>query len=132
MKLELIRTYYADGVNGSLLIDGVKVCHTIELPWKENQSRVSCIPEGEYELTKRYSPHLKWHLLLNKVPNRAFILIHAYNDALKESKGCIAPVSVVTGEGKGIRSRVALQLVLSTVYPELEKGNKVFITIKSQ
>jgi len=132
MKLELIRTYLTNGVNGELLIDGVKVCNTIELPWKENQSRISCIPEGEYELTKRYSLRFGWHLLLSKVPNRSFILIHAYNDALKESKGCIAPVSVLTGEGKGLRSRVALQLLLSIVYPELEKGNKVFIIIKSK
>lgn len=132
MKLELKRTYLPNGVNGELLIDGVKVCNTIELPWKENQSRVSCIPEGEYELTKRYSLRFGWHLLLNKVPNRSFILLHAYNDALKESKGCIAPVSVLMGDGKGIRSREALQLVLSVVYPELEKGNKVFIIIKSK
>ena len=132
MKLELIRSYHPNGENGELLIDGVKVCNTIELPWKENQSRVSCIPEGRYQLTKRYSLRFGWHLLVNNVVNRNYILIHAYNDALKESKGCIAPVSVLTGNGKGIRSRVALQLVLSMVYPELEKGNKVFITIKSK
>ena len=130
MKLELLRTYYPEGVNGVLLIDGVKLCNTIELPWKENQSRISCIPEGTYELSKRYSQRFKWHLLLNKVPNRHLILIHAYNDALKESKGCIAPVSVLTGNGKGIRSRVALQLLLSIVYPELEQGKSIFITIK--
>lgn len=132
MKLELIRTYHTGGVNGELLIDGTKVCNTIELPWKENQSRISCIPEGRYQLTKRYSLRFEWHLLVNNVVNRSYILIHAYNDAVKESKGCIAPVSVLTGEGKGIRSRVALQLLLSLVYPELEKGNKVFITIKSK
>lgn len=131
MKLELIRTYHTGGVNGKLLIDGTKVCNTIELPWKENQSRISCIPEGVYQLTKRYSLRFGWHLLVNNVVNRSYILIHAYNDAVKESKGCIAPVSVLTGEGKGIRSRVALQLLLSIVYPELEKGNKIFIIIKT-
>lgn len=130
MKLELIRTYYPDGVNCELMIDGVKVCNTIELPWKENQSRVSCIPEGKYELTKRYSQRFKWHLLMNNVVNRSYILIHAFNDAVKESKGCIAPVFVLTGNGKGIRSRAALQLLLSIVYPELEKGKQIFITIK--
>lgn len=132
MKLELIRTYNPNGVNGELLIDGVKVCNTIELPWKENQSRVSCIPEGRYQLTKRYSLRFCWHLLVNNVVNRSYILIHAFNDAVKESKGCIAPVSVLMGNGKGIWSRVALQLLLSIVYPELEKGNKIFITIKSK
>lgn len=130
MKLELIRTYNPDGVNGELLIDGMKVCNTIELPWKENQSRVSCIPEGKYELTKRYSQRFGWHLLVNNVVKRSYILIHAFNDAVKESKGCIAPVFVLTGNGKGIRSRAALQLLLSIVYPELEKGKQIFITIK--
>lgn len=130
MKLELIRTYYPDGVNGELLIDGVKVCNIIELPWKENQSRVSCIPEGKYELTKRYSQRFGWHLLVNNVVNRSYILIHAFNDAVKESKGCIAPVFVLTGNGKGMRSRAALQLLLSIVYPELENGKQIFITIK--
>ena len=130
MKLELIRTYYPDGVNGELMIDGVKVCNTIELPWKENQSRVSCIPEGKYELTKRYSQRFKWHLLMNNVVNRSYILIHAFNDAVKESKGSIATVFVLTGNGKGIRYRAALQLLLSIVYPELEKGKQIFITIK--
>ncbi len=131
MKLELIRTYHSNGVNGELLIDGTKVCNTIELPWLDNQPRVSCIPEGTYQLTKRYSQRFGHHLLVNSVANRNYILIHAYNDALKESKGCIAPVSVLTGEGKGLRSRVALQLVLSLVYPELEKGNKILLTIKT-
>jgi hypothetical protein len=131
MKLVLIRTYHSNGVNGELLIDGVKLCNTIELPWLENQPRVSCIPEGTYELKKRYSLKFKWHLQLCNVPYRDLILIHPANDALKELQGCIAPVSVLTGEGKGLRSRVPLRLVLSLVYPELEKGNKIFITIKT-
>lgn len=131
MKLELIRTYHPGGVNGELLIDGKKVCNTIELPWKENQSRISCIPEGTYQLTKRYSLRFGWHLLVNNVVNRSYILIHAFNDAVKESKGCIAPVSVLTGKGKGIRSRVALQLLLSMVYPQLENKKQIFLTIKT-
>jgi hypothetical protein len=52
MKLELIRTYYPAGTNGDLLLNGDKVCSTIELPWKKNAPKVSCIPEGEYELKK--------------------------------------------------------------------------------
>lgn len=132
MKPELIRTYLPNGTNGILLIDGVKVCNTIELPWKENRSRESCIPEGTYELIKRYSRRYQWHLLLNNVTGRNYILIHAFNDAVKESKGCIAPVFSIIGEGKGLRSKAALALLLSLLYPELEKGNKIFITIKSK
>ena len=135
MELELIRTYFPNGTNGVLrqAQDDKKaiICYTIELPWLNNQHKISCIPEGRYELTKRYSLRFGWHLLVNNVFDRSYILIHAYNDALKESKGCIAPVSICTGEGKGNNARVSLKKLLAIVYPELEKGNKVFITIKS-
>jgi len=131
MELELIRTYFPRGTNGEVLHNKVRVCYSIELPWLNNQHKISCIPEGRYELTKRYSQRFGQHLLVNNVVNRDYILIHAYNDALKESKGCIAPVSLLTAEGKGNSSRIALKKLLAIVYPELEKSNKAFITIKS-
>jgi hypothetical protein len=132
MELELIRTYFPNATNGEILLNNARICYSIELPWLNNKHRISCIPEGRYELTKRYSPRFDNHLLVNDVVNRSCILIHAFNDALKESKGCIAPVSLCTGEGKGNNSRVSLKKLLSIVYPELEKGNKVFIIIKSK
>jgi len=131
MELELIRAYFPNGTNGEFLHKNKRVCSSIELPWLDNEKRVSCIPEGRYELTKRYSQRFGWHLLVNNVVNRSYILIHAYNDALKESKGCIAPVSICTGEGKGNNSRLSLKKLLAITYTELERGNKVFITIKS-
>lgn len=131
MELELIRSYFPNGTNGEILLNNKRVCYSIELPWLDNKQRVSCIPEGKYELTKRYSQRFGWHLLVNNVVNRSYILIHAYNDALKESKGCIAPVSICTAEGRGNNSRVSLKKLLDLTYPLLEKGNKVFITIKS-
>ena len=131
MKLELIRTYFPDGTNGSIFLNGKILCYSIELPWHNNQSRISCVPEGIYELVKRYSPTHKWHLQLNNVPNRQLILIHAANYAIKELKGCIAPVSLLTAEGKGVESKIALQKINAIVFPELDQMKKVFLTIKS-
>ena len=135
MELELIRTYFPNGTNGVLRFSQDdkrgNICYTIELPWLDNKHRVSCIPEGKYELTKRYSLRFGWHLLVNNVVDRSYILIHAYNDALKESKGCIAPVSICTGEGTGNNARLSLKKLLAITYTEIESGNKVFITIKS-
>ena len=131
MELELIRTYFPDGTNGELLHNNKRVCFTIELPWLANKQMISCIPEGRYELTKRYSQRYKHHLHVNDVNNRSLILIHAFNDALKESKGCIAPVSICTGEGKGNNSMLASKKLLAITSIEFGKGNKVFITIKS-
>ena len=131
MELELLRTYYPKGSNGNLSANAVGLCHTIELPWKENEPHVSCIPEGRYELVKRYSPKFKWHLLVKDVSDRALILIHPANDALKELKGCIAPVSFLTSEGKGKDSRVVFTKLIGLIFSIFENDEKVFLTIKS-
>ncbi len=131
MELELFRTYYPNGTNGTLNYNSHCLCNTIELPWKDNAANHSCIPEGRYELRKRYSDHLGWHLQVMKVENRDMILIHPANDAQRELKGCIAPVSVLVGEGEGLRSRIALDKIKALVYPELAEGKAVWLFIKS-
>jgi hypothetical protein len=130
MELKLNREYFPKGTNGELLLNGDKVCSTIELPWKNNEHQVSCIPEGRYELQKRYTPRFGKHLILLNVPNRSYILLHAANDALKEIKGCIASVTTLTGEGRGTQARLALAKLVSIVYPVFDKGEKVFLTIQ--
>jgi hypothetical protein len=132
MELELIRRCFSKGSNGSIFCGDTFICHTIELPWKDNERRTSCIPEGRYEVQKRYSPKFKWHLILKGVPGRSVILIHPANDAMKELKGCIAPVCELTGEGKGLLSKNALARLLAVVYAAFQKEQTVFITIKSQ
>jgi len=131
MELELYRTYFPNGTNGEISLNGVRVCSTIELAWKNNQHRISCIPEGRYELTKRYSPKFGHHLLVKNVKDRDLILMHPANDAVNDLQGCIAPVSVCTGEGKGNNSRLALKKLLALVYVAIERKENVFITITS-
>jgi hypothetical protein len=130
MELEIIRTYYPTGTNGVLYLDGVRQCYTIELPWLNNEPRRSCIPEGRYRLKRRYSPRFNHHLQVLDVPGRDFILLHPANYALKELAGCIAPVSQLTGPGRGAQSRVAVEWILSLVYPVLER-EPVFLTLKT-
>ena len=103
MELKLERIYYPGGTNGNLYLNGAGLCHSIELPWKGNEPRRSCIPEGKYELSKRYSAKFGWHLLVKNVKDRSLVLIHPANNALKELKGCIAPVSFLTGAGRGTK-----------------------------
>ena len=132
MKLELFRQYFPNGTNGELFFNGKKVCNTIELPWKENQRKVSCVPEGVYKVRKRFSQKFKWHLEIINVKNRDLILFHPANNALKELNGCIAPVSEISGEGKGIRSRIAFDKLKEILFPNLEKGFVIELTIKKQ
>lgn len=135
MELELIRTYYPKGTNGILKWiqedKGVKICYTIELPWLVNKTGISCIPEGRYELVKRYSEHHGWHLQVMKVKNRDLILIHPANIATKELKGCIAPVSILKSEGMGLKSRIAFEKLKAIVYPVIDQKQQVFLTIKT-
>lgn len=130
MILQLIRTYDAKGTNGILTKDGDVICYTIELPWRDNITRISCIPEGTYEIRKRYSKKFKAHFEITGVPNRHLILIHAANDARRELQGCIAPVMQYTGIGKGSSSGAALARLKTHLYPLLEKGDRIFLTIK--
>src|SRR5882762_1238474 len=130
MELELIRNYFPEGTNGAIFCQARHLVYAIELPWKDNQTGVSCIPEGKYPLTKRHSPHFGWHLLVNNVPARKDILIHPANDAQRELRGCIAPVSAITGIGKGARSKEAFAILNALVFPALGRNEPVFLTIK--
>lgn len=61
---------------------------TLELPWKNNEKRISCIPPGAYNVNKRISPKFGQSFHIKDVENRSYILIHAgnYND---DTLGCI-------------------------------------------
>jgi hypothetical protein len=131
MILELTRIYFPEGTQGMLEWNGTLVCYTIELPWLGNQRRISCIPEGEYVLQKRFSPKFNWHLHLRNVPGRDLILIHPANDAKKELLGCIAPVTQHSEVGKGRSSRKALEKLKSLVYAALERDEVVKISVQS-
>lgn len=132
MELELIREYFPKGTNGSIYENGSYVCHSIEIPWKNNEAQTSCVPEGKYELLERYSTKFGWHIYLRGVPHRDLILMHPANNALKELRGCIAPVSQITGEGEGVYSGPANGRLKTLVFEALERKEKVFLTIKSK
>lgn len=130
MNITILRSYHPGGTNGKLYINGVFQCFTIELPWLNNEPRISCVPEGEYLLQKRFSSHLGRHFLVTSVPGRGLILIHAANDALLELKGCIAPVtSLLEKPGTGLQSKLALCKIYALIYPALGKET-VILTIK--
>ena len=130
MIIELYRDYGEKGVNGSLFLDGRFICYTIELPWRENRQNESCITEGEYDVTVRYSKKFGYHLYIKNVYQRKWILFHPANDAEKELRGCIAPVSKITGEGKGIYSRRAMDILMIQIKSNKRKYEQLKLIIK--
>lgn len=94
MKLILLRKTQNDNQTlGTLSVvddKGVLVfsCTTLELPWKNNQHNVSCIPVGVYTVQMIYSEKYKYHFTVNTVSDRQGILIHIGNYTA-DTHGCI-------------------------------------------
>jgi len=61
------------------------------LPWKENQKKISCIPECTYKaIATRRSSNGHYAIWLVDVPGRSEIMFHIGN-SVKDIEGCIAP-----------------------------------------
>ncbi len=93
INLLLIRDMFTDkSTIGELFVNGERFCDTLELPWKNNQRSISCIPEGEYpvriRLPRESATRDYMHLLVKEVTGRDYILFHIGNTA-RDTRGCI-------------------------------------------
>lgn len=105
MKALIKRTYKEEQTEGRFYVfndnNGVEYsCDCLELPWLDNKTGVSCIPEGLYKVIKHNSPRYKECFWIQDVEGRSEILIHdkvnfvgSKNPKTKRSdlRGCIAP-----------------------------------------
>ena len=129
-------------INGKRLGDGQHYCCTLEDTDRGLDSKMSvdkilsikkphitAIPTGRYEITVTYSPHFRRNLpLLNNVPCYLGVRIHPGNTA-EDTDGCIL-VGENTTKGRVNISKYWFALVMRQIIPTLNKGEKVFITIK--
>ncbi len=92
--VKIKRTYLPDATkgDGSVIQNGAVVFSfkTLELPWKDNEKMVSCIPAGKYTCVKRNSKKYGDHFHVTNVSNRDMILVHPANK-VSELRGCLAP-----------------------------------------
>lgn len=95
MNSLLLETNDDDGVQtlGQLFVLNSKdeiqyTCRTLELSWKNNKPKVSCIPSGTYNVIKHNSPKFGNCFWVQDVTNRSEILIHPGNYH-KQILGCI-------------------------------------------
>ncbi|MFK7997358.1 MAG: DUF5675 family protein [Granulosicoccus sp.] len=128
MKATIQREHYTDKqVTGTLTLkDGRKnifTCKTLELPWRDNERDISCIPTGKYRALKRVSEKYKhsYHIKSpgkQEVNGRSFVLIHPGN-YYTDIRGCILigsdfvdlnddGYSDVTASKKSVRKLIAL------------------------
>lgn len=88
-KVMLFRRWETKESTGGLLIgpSGMRL-YSLELPWKNNTLRISCIPEGKYKCVWHNSPKFGWTYLVTGTEPRTQILFHVGNYP-KNSWGCI-------------------------------------------
>lgn len=76
----------------------IRLCETLELPWRNNQRNVSCIPAGTYRLEYKWSEkhqRMLWHIC--DVPDRDDTEIHIGN-SVKNTLGCVLCGSTRDGD----------------------------------
>lgn len=107
-------------VLGVLELDDKEVCKTLELPWRDNQKGISCIPAGEYKLSPYPSSRFGEVYIVNNVPNREGILIHVGN-TVDDIEGCILvgdSYGKLNGKKAVLNSRQAFNLLKETLGEE--------------
>ena len=137
MKLLLKRFFYNKNKtlgNLFLLKDDKLLCmvKTLELPWRENKRKISCIPSGEYRVLVHQSPRFGWSLWLRDVPERSEILIHRGNYTT-DTLGCILPGLMhddINNDGVQdvVYSRIAMEVLEH--YIKQHGIKELFITVR--
>jgi hypothetical protein len=103
------------GTFGVLIKDEMTpLCVTCELPWKDNQKKISCIPAGTYKCEPYTSAKYPNVWQVTNVPNRDAILIHAGN-TIKDIEGCI-----LVGQSFGTLSGLPAVLVSGQTLARLQ------------
>lgn len=98
MNITLKRTQFlANCTMGQISLTDGTVIYSLELPWKDNQKDISCVPPGVYNLIPYTSPKhdSTWYLENESLgvggngAERSFCEIHSANWA-SQLEGCIA------------------------------------------
>ena len=126
------QTYFCDTLEPTALELKTKVSKEAVLrsPTKAASLKPFAIPEGRYPIVITFSPTFKkWLPLLVNVPMFSGIRIHAGNDAVNDSQGCIL-VGENRVKGKVLNSRKYVKLVKAKIVEAKDKGESVFIEIR--
>lgn len=123
MRVHLTRFAHFDkGVLGRMVFPSGLELFTIERPWLDNRSNISCIPAGSYPLEWDMTGRIKEVPRLRDTGHRTQINIHAANLA-SELQGCIAPGTAWRVEGdtpRVISSGNAMDLLMEQMHPRTE------------
>ena len=130
-QVNIYRMRRSDQGTEGLLVSDDFTCRTLELPWRNNQPNISCIPPGKYVVEIRYSNKYGRIYWVRNVKNRTYILIHSGNYGGDKSKGFKTHVMgcILLGKRSGflggqvavLNSRVAIRQFME--FMEYDKFN---------
>ena len=118
INLVLEREIFTDkSVIGTLYLNGIRICDTLENPWIDNARNISCIPEGKYDVRLRLARESGTrdylHLLVKAVPDRTYILFHKGNYP-KDTRGCVL-VGMSSEQDVVYNSKLAMDLLMKEI-----------------
>jgi len=148
MKLNLVRTTYTDkSTIGKLYINGIQFCYTLEDKFRsDNEEKIwgkTAIPCGTYEITYRTESEMlekeyktrfadikneRGMLWIRNIPGFEYVYIHVGNDD-NDTNGCILVGTTKAVDFVG-NSVIAYKVIYKMIADELDKGNKVLITVE--
>lgn len=111
------------GTFGVIDIGGVKL-FTGELPWREDENDLSCIPAGIYTCVMTYSPHFKRKLYaVTGDVKRSGVRIHGANLCGDRKKGYVSQLlgCIALGEKRGYIGKQKALLVSQTALRKFQK-----------
>ena len=126
---------------GSLSINGVFLCYTLEDTYREGEKikGKTAIPNGTYKIKfrnvgrfnqrykRRFASIYKGMLELQNVPNFKYVLIHCGNNP-EDTEGCLLLGNASFYDGTIAQSELAFRRVYPIIADALEKGEEVNIT----
>lgn len=120
------------GTYGVLHVVGqAPFCVTLELPWRDNQRRVSSIPDGHYRCARVNSPKFGDTFEITGVPGRSHVLFHAGNDT-GDTEGCVLVGNQYADlDGDGVRD-IGASRIAWNVFKALTRGWREFpLTVRT-
>ena len=104
---------------GRLLINQKEMGRTLELPWRNNETNISRIPQGEYNAWIRKKGNRKWRIQLDDVPYRKDVQIHI-GKYQRNTEGCILVGKEVIANGNKC-SIADTNSVMDLIFEEMKK-----------
>lgn len=113
MRAELCRIWRDEKQTLGEITCGDVTVFCLELPCRNNERRISCVPDGIYKCTLENHSKFGWCYRLHNVPDRDGVLIHS-GTYFTHTLGCILPsLSQKDLNGDGLLDNVSSKAALA-------------------